>query len=134
MKTKSLLTILALLLLAAVVVTAQQINTDDQRAHLRARLFSIGRTAPSPAPAGRFMLHAAPVEYLSPTGSRTHPAVFKLDTATGQTWIYRETNLGDGKWAQDWLHLPNQEDEAEAAAIRAALRKIGDPIAEARGK
>jgi len=68
-----------------------------------------------PASAGRFRLFQGECEiYIAAEGrkaeasTRLRPAVFKLDSATGQAWIYDEELRPDGTRKLQWIQVPWQ--------------------------
>ena len=56
-------------------------------------------------PVGRYQLVPAIVEFISSDGPTTQDRVlFKIDTATGQTWFY-QTGRMKGKTVQEWIAI-----------------------------
>lgn len=50
---------------------------------------------------GRWQLVPATVETVSRSGSTSQQRLFRIDTATGRTWVFRSTFF-DGKLIEDW--------------------------------
>ncbi|MCX7934931.1 MAG: hypothetical protein N3A66_06695 [Planctomycetota bacterium] len=75
-----------------------------------------GAEEPAEAAAeGRFRIFQTECEiYIAGEGrkaeatARVRPTVFKIDTATGQTWIYDEEQRPDGTRKLQWLQVPWQ--------------------------
>ncbi len=70
-------------------------------------LVSIGLASDSPverAPSSRFRLLAAPVTIMTDKVSLQANFVFRIDTSTGRTWIFREMTFGD-KLTEGWSEV-----------------------------
>lgn len=65
-----------------------------------------GDSAPKPLPdrLGRYRLMHAPVTTRTDKGHIDHNEVFKIDSMTGRTWIYR-TVIQEGRPAYGWEEL-----------------------------
>ena len=66
-----------------------------------------------PAPAvGRFVLHSGTIAALNGPHAHEVKMVFKLDTATGETWKYFEI-VKDGTLVRGWLKITDRRPAPE---------------------
>ncbi len=130
MKIKLLITLASALLIGCVCVFAQSFGvappkpepplTPQAATDLIKMLRDVGKPERTDSPVSRFQLIPATVEFISTNGVTRGSALFKLDTATGRTWTYKNTFI-DGRLSEGWELVWNFEDQAAIQEIKKQL-------------
>jgi len=70
---------------------------------IAAAVFIVGGSSPRQ---GRFVIHSGYTSQTTPQGSITCPAMIRMNTETGQTWIFTDETRPDGTRRYGWGPLP----------------------------
>ena len=68
-------------------------------------IYAQNRTPAVPANPGRFQIVSAEYAYLGKQATLKQSGVFRINTETGQTWIYTSLEDDKGKLLQEWTPI-----------------------------